>query len=88
MAQGNIVGTNVYSGASVVGTTTAAAVFDSVDGNGAGVAADNGGLFETIALNANAANPNKATNKAAQTTWILAPQWSPNNREAIARISR
>ena len=55
--EGNIVGTNVYGGGSVVGTTSAAQVFESVDGNGAGVAADNGGLFDTIALNADAANP-------------------------------
>jgi hypothetical protein len=58
---GNIVGTNVYSGSTVVGTTTAADVFaQTVDIGGgvlAGVLADNGGPVWTVALNTALTNP-------------------------------
>jgi hypothetical protein len=46
---GNIIGTNIYSGSTGIGNTSATAVFASVV-NGAGVLADNGGEVQTIAL--------------------------------------
>ncbi|MGE4165838.1 MAG: choice-of-anchor Q domain-containing protein [Xanthobacteraceae bacterium] len=58
---GNIIGTDVFSGGTDVGDTTAAAVFaQTVDiGNGvtAGVLADNGGRVQTIALKRDVTNP-------------------------------
>ena len=58
---GNIVGTDVFSGMSDIGNTTAGKVFDAtvaiVDGVRAGRLADNGGPTRTIALNPDASNP-------------------------------
>jgi CSLREA domain-containing protein len=58
---GNIIGSDVYSLATVVGSTTAADVFaETTDIGGgvmAGVLADNGGAVWTVALNTSATNP-------------------------------
>ncbi|MEM0988807.1 MAG: hypothetical protein AAGK00_07985 [Pseudomonadota bacterium] len=59
----NIVGSNLLSGDTEVGTVTAEEVFDDVEelGNGTGVyggvLADNGGSTQTVALLADASNP-------------------------------
>jgi hypothetical protein len=58
---GNILGSDVFDGATDVGDTTAAAVFASTTeitpGIFAGALADNGGRTRTIAPRADAANP-------------------------------